>query len=304
MTVPEPYYEDEFVTLYCGDAAEIAPTLGEVSAVVTSPPYAEQRVDQYASIAEADYPEFTVNWLSAMPLASDGSVIVNIRTNHRDGFDSPYVLRTRLAVIENGWGECGELIWTKPGGGTGPFGSRYRPRRAWESLLWFSRTGRPWVDVKANGTPTKRTIVNTTARRKGQGEYLSKFTDQEAGTPTRCEDVVSIGDEDHRCEVCGLSPATTEDLAAVPAGRWTNVGSGDHPAPYPPDLAAWCLRLICPPDGVALDPFAGSGSTLVAAKKLGRRAIGIELDPTYCRIAAERLGAFIPQPGSLFEVTA
>lgn len=279
----EPYYEDDLVTLYHGDCREVAIALGEVGqqvdAIATSPPYGEQRAAQYDSVSEADYPAFTVEWLGAMPLAATGSAIVNIRTNHRDGFDSPYVLRTRLAVIEAGWGECGELIWRKPGGGTGPFGSRYRPRRAWESLLWFSRTGRPWVDVKANGTPAKRTIANTTAQRKGQGEYLSRFTDQEAGTPTRCEDVV-----------------------AVPAGRWTNIGSQEHPAPYPPDLAAWCLRLICPPDGIACDPFVGSGSTLVAAKRLGIKAIGIERSERYCEIAAERCGAFIPSDDSLWSV--
>lgn len=267
-----PYYQDDHVTLYQGDCREIATSLPSVGAVVTSPPYADKRADHYSTFSEADYPAFTVGWMAAMPLVSDASVIVNIRTNHRDGFDSPYVLRTRLALLEAGWGECGELIWTKPGGGTGPFGSRYRPRRAWESLLWFARHGRPWVDVKANGTPAKRTIANTTAQRKGEGEYLSTFTDYDAGTPTRCEDVV-----------------------AIPAGRWTNVGAEDHPAPFPPDLAAWCMKLTCPPDAVVLDPFAGSGSTLLAARRLGRKAIGVELDEGYCEIVARRLG-----DGSLF----
>jgi len=63
-----------------------------------------------------------------------------------------------------------------------------------------------------------------------------------------------------------------------------------HPTEKPVGLMLWSIaRSGVPDDVVILDPFMGSGTTLVAAKRLGRKAIGIELDERYCAIAVERL---------------
>jgi site-specific DNA-methyltransferase (adenine-specific) len=62
-----------------------------------------------------------------------------------------------------------------------------------------------------------------------------------------------------------------------------------HPAPFPIELARRCIRLSTWPGEVIFDPFAGSGTTLLAARQLGRHAIGIERSDAYCALATERL---------------
>jgi len=62
-----------------------------------------------------------------------------------------------------------------------------------------------------------------------------------------------------------------------------------HPATFPDQLPIDFIRCFCPPDGIVLDPFIGSGTTAVAAVKLGRGFIGFEISKEYCKIAEERL---------------
>lgn len=69
----------------------------------------------------------------------------------------------------------------------------------------------------------------------------------------------------------------------------------DHPDPKPIDAMRWILARL--PAGLVLDPSAGSGTTLVAAREAGRRAIGIEIDERHCEVAAARLGAPLARPG-------
>ena len=86
---------------------------------------------------------------------------------------------------------------------------------------------------------------------------------------------------------------------------WTyntcKVDRPDHPCPKPEPLMHHLVRDFTDEGDTILDPFAGSGTTLVAAKRLGRKAIGIEINEAYCEIAANRLrqGAlFTPEPAA------
>ncbi|KKK86469.1 hypothetical protein LCGC14_2762950, partial [marine sediment metagenome] len=63
----------------------------------------------------------------------------------------------------------------------------------------------------------------------------------------------------------------------------------DHPTVKPLALMRYLCRLVTPPGGIILDPFMGSGSTLVAAEAEGFRSIGIDLEARYCKIAERRL---------------
>jgi len=67
--------------------------------------------------------------------------------------------------------------------------------------------------------------------------------------------------------------------------------TGHHPAPFPLGLAMRLVRIFSFSGDTVLDPFCGSGTTMVAAFRTGRNSIGIEIDPEYCRMAARYLKA-------------
>jgi len=91
----------------------------------------------------------------------------------------------------------------------------------------------------------------------------------------------------------GESDITREEFMEWTNGLWTFSGESKkkvgHPAPFPIELPKRCIKLFSYTNDTILDPFLGSGSTLIACALLNRKGIGVEIDENYCKLATNRL---------------
>ena len=212
----EPYYADEFVTLYHGDCREITEWLA-ADVLVTDPPYGRA-------------------WKQGDTASARGW-----RSDKHDGIVHDETTEERDAALAM-WGD--------------------RPALAFGDLTLPPPTG------------TKLTLVYDKGGDAG-------FTGAVGGYRRNVEGIYLLG-----AHGSGLGGRSAVISTSVSAGGNLARTTG-HPHTKPQDVLTVLIE-ACPPGTIA-DPFAGSGSTLVAAKRLGRKAIGVELDERYCEIAAKRL---------------
>ncbi len=111
--------------------------------------------------------------------------------------------------------------------------------------------------------------------------------------------VVFYKDEWKKTGGSRISDISAEDFKAWTNGVWSFTGESKkrigHPCPFPLELPARCIKLFSFVGDVVLDPFAGSGTTLIAAQTNGRKSIGIEIDPEYFTLARERIAREVPE---------
>jgi DNA modification methylase len=260
-----------------GDALDLIPRLPKrsVDMFFMSPPYADAR--SYSKIHPDKYVKWFLPFAEAMyDVASrTGSMFINI--THRvatrgnlKGQRHPYVYELVLSLQKMGWRWLETYIWSKPNAIPGRFGPRTKD--SFEYVYHFARGAKPYFDLDSVRVPYKADD-NEIARRKS--DKLGR-RNTEAG----------FGRDRTRTYLLG--GADPGNVVSVPQTYNQHQGVR-HTAAMPEGLAEFFIKLACPEEGLVIDPFAGSGTTIVVAKRLGRHAGGFEIHEDYVREAQRRI---------------
>ena len=194
----------------------------------------------------------------------------------KDMIGVPWLLA--FALRADGWYLRSDIIWQKAN--PMPESVTDRPSRCYEHIFLLSKSRRYYYNAAAVAEP----VAESTPARMRRGFGASnKYS---ADIPGQKHQRIN----DHRPD--GYAASEIPQLRNK-RDVWqinTVPYRGGHFAAFPPKLAETCLLAGCPPGGVVLDPFLGSGTTAAVAKQLGRHYIGIELNPEYCTLAEKRIG--------------
>ena len=242
-----------------------------IDLIFTSPPYADQRQNTYGGVKPADYVKWFLPKSSQFlrVLKSDGTFILNIKERVVNGERHTYVIDLIKSMKDQGWFWTEEFIWHKKNSFPGKWPNRFRD--SWERLLQFNKSKKfnfyqdevmepigDWARTRLSNLSQTDLVRDESKVNSGFGKNVSKWVGRK-----------------------NVYPTNVLHLA-------TECSNQNHSAVFPEQLPNWFIRLFTKPGDVVLDPFMGSGTTGVAAAKLGRNFIGIEILPEYVDLSNHR----------------
>jgi DNA modification methylase len=245
---------------------------GSVDLIVTSPPYADARKSHYDSIHPDDFPKWFRTFHEPFwnALKQEGSLILNIKDKVVNGVRHRFVWHTIEMLSSLGWFCIDDYIWHKPNPMPGRWPTRLRD--GWEYCFHLTKCKKPYMDQGAVRKPigkwAKTRLANlsendltrqNSVNKSGFGRNISRWVDKKTVLPSNVLTLPLIG-----------------------------VNKG-HPAVFPPELPSFFIKLFCPASSLVVDPFAGSGSTGIAAMELGRDCVLIDNNENYAELAFENL---------------
>jgi len=232
------------------------------------------------------------NAAPGQPMASAGGL------KKKDLVGIPW--KVAFALQDDGWTLRRDIIWAK--GNVMPESVKDRPSTSHEYIFLFSRGPRYFYDSDAISEPASE---DTHARYARGRSDTHKYADGGPGNQTIAKsfDHMRSGGVNPKASEHKDSSARVKQNASFSAAVrdvverrnkrsvWfvnSRPFKGAHFATFPAKLIEPCILAGCPAGGVVLDPFLGSGTTAKVSQDLGRRCIGIELNPKYCDLAKKR----------------
>lgn len=241
--MPEPYYKDDFVTLYHGDCVELMDTRA-VDAIVTDPPYGD------TSLEWDQTPDAEWLWVAAAHGLRQLWCFGSMR----------FWLSEGAKFEGHGWRYGQEIVWEKHNG-SGFHADRFKRVHEFAVHWYRGEWSTLHLEPQTTNDATARTVRRKTRPTHTGHIEASSYTSEDGG-PRLMRSVQYVRSEH---------------------------GRAVHPTQKPLGILRPLIAYSVPVGGLVMDPFAGSGSTLIAARELGRRAIGIEVQERYCEAAAKRL---------------
>jgi DNA modification methylase len=260
--------------LLCGDSSDpaaVATVMADEQAALTftSPPYAGQR--DYTTGGIADWDALMRGVFARLPMPDDGQVLVNLGLVHRDNEWLPYWQGWLDWMRGEGWRRFGLYVWDQGAGMPGDWAGRLAP--AFELVFHFNHQARkPNKIIPCKTAGEIGHAPGTAGMRRHDGSFNSWTHGGEATQPFRIPDSVIRIERHHG--------AVGRDLS--------------HPAPFPVKLAEHILLAYADEDEIVYEPFSGSGTSLIAGERTGRRVRAIELAPQYVDVSILRWQQLFP----------